>query len=336
MSESVVAIDFEQIREILLTWKSMVKELDGFKCPFNRSPYYHNCLKVMTQLRAIATHIETNEPLMRQWMNEYLAKNRHMIFLKSYSDLMHLWIEDQIKENFPWRKLHPDLQREWNTIFGSDHSMCFELAMRAVKQACSRFIPQQVGFLDTTMPLCDDPTIVAMHYGRNCESDGWNDCDLCEQQTNLWKKELLRRLSTSPHPLLNPEERKWYILGRWAKHKYLKQEYPDLSPSWTPPHHWCQLCYSRREHICYDYNSFMNYVKTYCLKPFKSHGETPLKLTESLLLNITCYAAWELPYSKDEYKDEYEVFMILWNRLDILKESLPLGLQRIADIEAMF
>lgn len=336
-----MSIPFKDVQQILLDWRALWNDIQIYNFNNPKSPIFHNCKKIVATLKEIAIYIETHEPTLRQWMNDYFATNRHMIFLKSYSSLMHLWMKDQIMENFPKRTLHPELQKTWNSIFGNDHSMCFELAMKAFKHAKSR-IPAAshgypiVGFLDQS-ELCDDPTILALHYNKDCDSDGWNDCYYCEQQTNLWKKELLRRLAYSPHPLLNPEERKWYILGRWNEtSKFVKQEYPDLPDSWQPPHHWCRAnCYHEDSNKCHNFDVYMNHLQR-GLSHFGSKGLVPVEATKTLLIYIDYAGAWKPHPSLKDFSDEYEVFDLLWNSLDILKESLPLGLIRIAEIEAMF
>jgi hypothetical protein len=350
-------MSFEDVRQILLDWRTLWTDIQMYHFNDPKSPLYHNCLQLSKTLKEIANFIETHEPTLRQWMNEYLAANRHIIFMKSYSNLMHLWVKDQIMENFPKRTLHPEIQKSWNSIFGKDHSMCFELAMKAFRHAKSRIPASRhgypiVGFLEqsdlcdrvneggslmcTACGTCDDPIILALHYNKDCNSDGWNDCYHCEEQTDLWKKELLRRLSNSPHPLLNPEARKWYILGRWShKSKYLKQEYPDLPDSWQPPHHWCRNCYHNASDKCYDFDKYINYVQC-SLSHFASKGMVPVEATKTLLVYIDYAAAWKPHHSSKDFSDEYEVFDLLWNSLDILKESLPLGRNRIEEIEAMF
>lgn len=354
-----MSVPFKDVRQILLDWRALWDNFSIYNFNNPKSPLYNNCLKMMATLKEIANYIETHEPTLRQWMYEYLATNRHMIFLKSYSALMHLWMKDQLLENFPKRILHPELQKTWNSIFGKDHSMCFELAMKAFKHAKSR-IPAAshgypiVGFLEqselcdrvseagslmcTACGTCDDMTILALHYNKDCDSDGWNDCSHCEEQTNLWKKELLRRLANSPHPLLNPEARKWYILGRWnEKPTFVKQEYPNLPDSWEPPHHWCRAyCYNGdNSHKCYNYDIYLDYIQR-SLSAFSLKGLVPLEATKTLLLYIDDAGAWKPYHSLKDFSDEYEVFDFLWNSLDILKVSLPLGRHRIAEIEAMF
>jgi len=47
------------------------------------------------------------------------------------------------------------------------------------------------------------------------------------------------------------------------------------------------------------------------------------------------YGGWEIRFY-EHYKTEYEAFILLWNKLDLLPLSFELDLARLKEIEEMY
>ena len=221
-------------------------------------------------------------------------------------------------ERFPKKRLHPNTQQEWDRLFGARREACFDLAKRVTVDAFS--------IKDVTK--CNDLTILAIHEGRECDHNMW-ECYFCEERESAWKKELQRRLLESSHPLLNPDKAK-SIHYRWVY-----KEDMSLLGDWEPPHVWGTLRAHHEDRDCYNIDEYKDYMCKRRAEEYTKTGQTPMQAIAPILFIPAFYGGWGLwPYKKDN--TEFEAFILLWNKLDILPLSLELDLQRLNQIEEMY
>jgi hypothetical protein len=299
----------------MIEWKNRVGDIWSFRCNF--TPHYRNGKRVIQHFRELAEFIKTHEPAMHQWMMTYLEKHRNEIFLKWWSTHVSEWAKDHA-QRFPTKKLHPDAKEEWDRIFGNDPATSFASAKR---------ITLDIHNL-ADVKKCDNPAILAIHEGKECDDDMW-DCSKCDTQEHDWKTELQQRLLHSSHPLLNVE--KTYKDSTW---KY--NDIMNTLGDWAPPHFWGDIYDENYKEIdCYDFEEYIEYMRKIRQKDYGKKGQTPMKAIDTLL-SLTChYGGWDNEYHKN-YKTEYEIFILLWNKLDLIPLSMELDLERIRQIEEMY
>lgn len=281
--------------------------------------YYHNGKRVIQLFKELAEFLRTHEPAMRQWMMEYLDKNRKEIFVKWWSNHVSEWAKDVRNHNNI--TLHPNTQQEWDTIFGDDKATCFELAHRVGTEARSRY----------DFKNCDDLTILAIHEGKEHDGTCWG-CDLCDEQTHAWETELVRRITNSCHPLLNPDKGKYLHYG-W-RHK----EKVAMICDQEPPHRWGTVYSEERYHrgtMCYTLEEYEAFMRRTRRKKYGETGQTPKQAIEPILYEAVYHGGWGIRYFEN-YKTEYDAFICLWNTLDLMPLSFELDLRRLQEVEEMY
>ncbi len=311
-----------EVQEILQIWKTKAKELMAFK--------EQNCIAAAANAKELVSFLQSSEPILRTWMNNYLAKNRETIFVKSYSSLILQWNKDLNLKFYIDKPQYIYVKEQWDRIFGSKPAYCFNLMEKVVLAAANRLCTYSADFI-AHQNLCDDLTILAIHEGQVCSGDNWDGCYTCNTQYDMWKDELCRRLYESQHPLLNPNAR-----CSWRIRECFREN--PLSDDWLPIHHWCRnnrYC-SNSHPLCYDFNEFCDKMKIQLSTSYSSKGYTPSSACSSFLSDLCNWALMDPRDYKKDFTKEYEVFDFLWNSLDIIRESYDLVLERAQEITDMF
>jgi len=305
-------MDFPTLCTILKEWETRTKDIYEFNK--EGGSYYHNGKRVIQLYRELAEFLTTNEPAMRQWMMEYLDKNRKEVFTTWWTNHVAEWAKDQI-QTWSKKKLHPNTKEEWDRIFGDEPVAKFDLAYRVTMDMKAKI----------DMSKCDDPTLLAYHEGNECDDNGWF-CDLCDMPEMWWKEELQRRLANCIHPLLNVQKARFMHVG-WRYKKRLEK-----LGDWEPPHLWGDVYNERREeNDCYNLEDYKTCMRTRRAAEYKKTGLTPKQAIDPMFFIMKYYGGWEIRFY-EHYKTEYEAFILLWNKLDLLPLSFELDLARLKEI----
>jgi len=294
-------MEFAAVCSILAEWEERVETIRQFDK--TGTPFYHNVKHTIGLFRDLAAWLRTHIPALRAWMNAYLTAHRGEIFVNWWGRNFHDWAIRTAN-----RTLHPQAQAEWDRRFGSDPATCFSLAHRVATASHAKY----------QFEHCDDPTILAIHEGKPHESYGWS-CDLCDEQEDVWRKKLVRDLQHCYHHLLNPERRKWFY-SCW---KWRNVMASIISDNWIPPHTYG---------TGYDREQFVATMRTQ--RP-EIKGGTPCRAMISFMEAAMYYGVWR-PFYFDDYKTEYDAFLLLWNCIDMIDVTLDLDLPRLQQIEEMF
>jgi hypothetical protein len=304
-------MDFSDICELIEKWKYYEKEISRFenKC----DPYHNNVKRVLDLFTELAGFLEINLPRFQTWIMAYLEKHRLQIFVSWWNNHVSTWAESQIKNNFPDKHLHPETERIWDSVFGDSAETRFSLAKAVVEKMREQRL----------FKYCDDLTILAHHEGKPCESNGWY-CDMCETQEERWHTELKRRALHSYHPLLN-KDRSTYLCF-WTK------QLPEHMALWTPPHAWGTIYTERESFPCYDISQYEEYITESRKKTYAKDGQTPIQATKDFLFEALYHGGWRINFYKT---DEYDTFVALWNKLELIPISIRLDMPRIQQIREM-
>jgi len=149
---------------------------------------------------------------------------------------------------------------------------------------------------------CDIPEIRAIHKDKGC--DDWLCCFLCEEAEEEWRRELKKRMQN--------------VLSSLSIHELPHKE-------WTPP-------YSYRNEVG-EYVNRTDYKLYLCERRILSYksNQTTREMITSLISETMYYSAWTLPHWK--IADEYDLFLLLWNTLDIIRASIRMDLYQVQQIE---
>lgn len=304
----------EEIEPIILEWNEKIKKIKGFN--ERQTPQYGNVNHAVNAFRELATFLKEKEPILRKWMMNYLGEHRPKIYMKWWRHHIHNWARGNIDFIYRHHILHPNAKEEWNRVFGLNQETCFLLADRMIENLCKKIPISQ----------CDDPTILAIHEGREHRGDWY--CDHCEEQEMRWKNELMRRLTECNHPALNLERHLW-ISDQTILDK--------IGNKWEPPHEWGNKMYHLGEYVTY----MASHRDRDVLSTHRRMGQTPFQKMKELLSNVFQCSGWELPrvyYSANEQKKqmEYIRFLQLWNGLDLIFYSIHMDLPKIEALEEFY
>jgi len=302
----------EEIESIISEWNQKVKKIKGFN--ERQTIQYGNVNHAVHAFRELATFLKEKEPILRKWMMNYLEENRPKIYMKWWRHHIHNWARGNIDFIYRHHILHPYAREEWDRVFGANQETCFSLADRMI-ETLSKKVP---------ISQCDDPTILAIHEGRDCHGDWY--CDNCEEQEMRWKNELIRRLTECNHPVLNLERHLWM-----SDQTILEK----IGNTWEPPHEWgCKIC-----HL----GEYVTYMATHRDRdrPHQKMGQTPRQSMNDIINDAFYCGGWELPhvyYSANEQKKqiEYIRFLQLWNGLDLIFYSIHMDLLKIEVLEEFY
>jgi len=271
------------IDPILREWFWRIKQIQDIDD--QETVAFGNVSLAIERFQELAEFLQAYLPTLRAWMTEYLDKNRSEIFIRYWATEIH---------NHALRThliLTPHLQqgiKEWDSVFGKGPASCYDMADQVAKKTRAIW----------NVSHCDDPTILALHEGKehkySCE---WFGCDYCEDQQCAWEHELMRRLTESSHPLLNPKKQ--------ISLAYTFREELDsvvIQPKWEPPR------------SIEDRKPF----------PDEKCGQTLIQRFRGMLPALI--SGWSL---SDRYeKDPYKQFFQLWRKLDgimgVIQNDLPI------------
>ena len=318
-----MSVNFVDIIVIMEEWRTHYKVLKARDNGYD----YTNGPRLAANMKELVKHLRYSEPTLRTWMNNYLAEHLEEVFIRSNASITRQWIKNQILDIHPSAELPEGFKECWDLIFADHQAHCFNLVEQLLAQAKSR-IPGTFNSLKDQPELCDDLAIMALHEGIKCKYTDWIGCELCENQTDRWRQELLRR-ACSTHVLLGAD----HYLGLHYSWKCYG-EYAALNADWKPFHHWHDNCdfRSHRSACCYNLEAYIADAKTCVTKTFASEGKTPVQAASSLQYypSMARLDLWNFGTK------EYEVFETLWNRLDVicaLMDDLEL---RADELLAMF
>lgn len=151
---------------------------------------------------------------------------------------------------------------------------------------------------------CDVPEINAIHKGKEC--DDWIGCFLCEDSEHAWANELAKRLKDSLSSLLS-------IRG-----------VPCIE-DWIPPY-----SYHNESGNYVDRHDYKIYLCERRTKKYNSDQSTR-EMIQALIDETMYHSAWTL--SNWKIKDDYELFLLLWNTVDIIPFSIRIDMSHIKHIE---
>jgi len=286
------------IREILTQWAAYQDNIRQFR----NGPNAYDIPYFIAQFRELAVFLQEKEFFLREWMMEYLRAHRQTIFIKWWRKHIYDWAMGS-------PLLHPLAEQEWDMLFGDQAVSRFSTAAKAVEKMNALW----------SIKHCDDVTILAIHEGLDCDSF---PCSYCDEREDAWRYELQRRLIHSQHPLLNPAIKIW--------------DAPRISNEWTLPHIWGMV----DKKICYNLDEYKEYM---CKERVQDRlftgeiGKTKRECMQNFIWKAFEYRGWgvdrfEINWTQrlrilpKNIKDDYEIFCILWNIVDLISFTISLDL----------
>jgi len=271
------------IDPILREWFWRIKQIQDIDD--QETVAFGNVSLAVERFQELAAFLQAYLPFMRQWMMNYLDKNRVSIFIRYWGEIL------QAENLSSKERITPHIlqgKQEWDSVFGKDPAVSTALADRVAHET------RQI----SAFSHCDDPTILAIHEGKehkySCE---WFGCDYCEDQERSWSSELHRRLTQSSHPLLNPKKQ---IGLAYAFREELDRVV--VQPKWEPPR-------SPTERTPF---------------PNEKIGQTLIQRFRGLLPVLMSGWSLSYQYEKDPYQQFFQLWRKLDGIMGVIQNDLPM------------
>ena len=271
----------EEIKSTIIKWNTIYTKISGFNQ--KSSPLYTNVLEVVKNINEYANDIIVNRKNFNSILNQYLSENRAEIWLRFWIEHVNLYNPSPMNSSFDY---------EWTTrLLNIDpkYDVSYENAQTMMKLMKSR----------RDMSHCDDPVILAIHEGRECEGNGWF-CWHCDDMESKWADKLLKDLKLTNNVFLNPILKNEFI-------EYAK-DIVVIPASWTPP---------------IDYTSYNEH-----LEPEYKSGWTTIQCIKVIVDNDY---KWR-PLYKLRTDSHYSIFISMWPFIKTVPPVLEIIVNKITSL----
>lgn len=302
----------ETIREILKNLSDKMTNIIGFNCKWRETQIYRNPTALYEALKDYTAYYKHTEPILKQWIQAYLAENKRYLFARLWLDHSREYLIGKYK-NTTGLFLHPRFGQEWPHAVQQSPATSYEWA--------ENFVNFQLSI--KRIENCTDRSILAIHENQPCKSNGWF-CDLCEDMEFKWLSKLEHEIKNSTNIILNNNYHESFATDFTKQETYLPED-------WLPPK-------------VYGF-SWATSVPILTLNEIdKEIRKKRLAYTEDFKAKFQC---WEdlydcftspttgLQFHYTEKLQPYEIFGLLWPKLDIWSTLLKMDMKRAEDIMKM-
>lgn len=280
----------DEVQAAVIQWRKSYEAILEFNT--KTSQHYTNVTIARDRIRDLANSINTNIHSFKVTINQYLQDNRNEIWLR-------YWIQDTSESLLHklngYRYLisftvNPMFEQEWsaveNIIFPDSYDTLYKNALSILSAVHSK----------KSLLECDDPTIMAVHEGKECQDNSWG-CGMCDRMSYTWNQKLIKEALNTNNIFLNTKLQEEFI--QYAKNVIVV---PD---SWEP-------------------------VKKYTSPVQITHipGGTAIQNLRELIGSMY---TWGLSYRLNT-RSHYSTFMSLWSYLDEIAPVLDNDLRYLADL----
>jgi len=175
---------------------------------------------------------------------------------------------------------------------------------------------------------CDDETILAVHKNKPCIDDMFG-CILCEDMEYRWHNKLIKSYRHSNNIFINPDLQVSFIT-EWVEANPTYHDF-KFPPTKCYDIDWLSNTYSTKS-IITDYKlALINAIES--RNHYNNKGETPLECLQKYTINQTIESS--LSRIKLDKTSDFELFMYLWNHLDLFHVYIKLDSERCNEILEM-
>lgn len=296
---------------------------------YNRHSYY--CVNVAKNIqRQLELFRYLNEQLdvLKQCLNEYVERkgsDDYKSFLREWLkygvNVLTEHVDTRLKYNYRSDILPPDMKEVWSPFYGDSSFANYILSF-----------PQTMEIVSLThkkdkISECDDEKILSIHANKQCmEDELLGGCFLCESMEYSWHDKLINSYRHTNYLFMNPDLHTSFI-----------NEWVEANPTFTdfkfPPTKcyeidWYYKPYYTKK-IITDYNNALLYAVE-SRSHYLQTGKTPLECLQSYTIQQTIESS--LSRIKLDKATDFELFMYLWNHLDLYHVYIQLDSDRCNEI----
>jgi hypothetical protein len=307
----------EHIKPLIETWNKYHKEVYAFQQV--GGPWHNDVQHAIENIKAYSNFLKENYNTFNTWMMNYLEINRNKIFLRYWVEHGNAKVESILENRFSIH-LHPSFNTECSTYIPQ---VSFTRAFEESSWAVAHFDSSN----------CDDPEILAIHESsqgvrKTCHGDGWGCWD-CEDMQYKWRDKLIKQVLEINNVFANKK----------LHQKFIEETEINLPNTWMPPKIYEKKNkYNYNEQNIYNKDEFCSYIKEKREKDYnkadledKKYVMTTRQFLDKMTWNIYC--TWKVC---EKYDDPYNIFISLWNLLDVLPFLLELEMDYLHRAEELW
>jgi hypothetical protein len=301
---------------------------------YNRYSYY--CVNVAKNIQRqleLFTYLNGQLDVLKQCVNEYVEKkgsDDYKTFLKEWLQYGLTLLTDRIEYQFNSFRFYidysislpPDVQDIW-PLFYKDYPF-------------NKYIISYPKTLETvelirkkdTIANCEDKDIRNIHENKECIDIDMFGCMLCEDVEHRWHNTLINSYRKSKYLFINPQLNASFV-NDWVEENPTYNEF-KFPPTKCYDINWASTsCHSK---IVTDYKiALINAVES--RSHYMRSGKTPLECLESYTVQQTIESS--LSRIKLDKATDFELFMYLWNHLDLYHIYIKLDSERCKEMLEM-
>lgn len=298
---------------------------------YNRYSYYCvNVAKNVQRQLELFDYLNKQLDVLKQCVNEYVEKkggNEYKTFLKEWLkygvNVLTEHVDTRLNYNYGSADiLPPDMKEVWPPFYNDSSFANYMVSF-----------PQTIEIVSLIhkkgkMSECDDAQILSIHANKPCINDMFG-CFLCEDMERRWYDKLINSYRHTNNLFMNPDLQNSF-LTEWvdANPTYHDFKFP---PTKCYEIDWIYKPYYDKK-IITDYNNALLYAVESRAHYLKT-GETPLECLQSYTIHQTVESS--LSRIKLDKATDFELFMYLWNHLDLYHVYIQLDSERCNEILEM-
>lgn len=297
---------------------------------YTRYSYYCvNVAKNMQRQLELFRYLNEQLDVLKQCVNEYVEKKGgdDKTFLTEWLKYGMNMLSEQVDTLLEYRYrsdiLPPDMNEVWSPFYSHSSFNHYMISFPQTMEIVSLIHKKD------KISECDDEEILSIHANKPCMDDQYEGCYLCEDIERKWHKKLINSYRHTNNLFINPNLQTSFLT-----------EWIDANPTFTdfkfPPTKcyeidWLYKPYYKKS-IITDYSQALvsavesraHYLKT---------GKTPLECLQSYTIQQTIESS--ISRIKLDKATDFELFMYLWNHLDLYHVYIQLDSDRCNEILEM-
>lgn len=297
---------------------------------YNRHSYY--CVNVAKNVqRQLKLFAYLNEQLdvLKQCVNEYVEKKGS----DDYKTFLTEWLKYGIKvltehvnirlnNNYRSGIFPPDMKEVWSPFYNYSSFNHYMISFPQTMEIVSLIHKKD------KISECDDEQILSIHTNKQCIDDMFG-CFLCEDMEYKWHNKLITSYRHTNYLFMNPDLQTSFI-NEWVEANPTYHDF-KFPPTKCYEIDWLYNPYYTKK-IITDYNqALLTAVES--RSHYLQNGKTPLECLQSYTIQQTIESS--LSKIKLDKVTDFELFMYLWNYLDLYPVYIKLDSDRCNEILEM-
>lgn len=298
---------------------------------YNRHSYYCvNVVKNIERQLELFTYLNGQLDALKQCVNEYVEKkgsDDYKTFLKEWlqygMNILTTQVDTLLNYRYSSILIMPDMNEVYPLFFNNS------LFNKSIISYPKTLEMVHLFHKKDTIANCEDKDIRSIHENKECVDYDMFGCMLCEDVEHRWHNTLINSYRKSQYLFINPQLNASFV-NDWIEENptYNDFKFPPTKCYGTD---WIYRPYYSGNIITDYHQALINAVES--RSHYLTSGKTPLECLESYTIQQTIESS--LSRIKLDKATDFEIFMYLWNHLDLYHVYIKLDSERCKEILEM-